>query len=189
MQCGNGLTGIALSLRCRAMRDELPPIETPFLVEGLKVLPAWIDTNGHFNIAYYLHCFDLAFDRVYERFGFEHGMIKTQQASTFAAEMHLSFKRELFEGAPLRITTQLIDFDPRRCSFVQAMYHADEGYLAATVEWLILYIDMNQRKVAMMPAPLQAHLARVLEAHRTIPLPAPVGRGISIPRRSTAEPA
>lgn len=189
MQRGKSLTGIALSLMCRAMRDELPPIETPFLVEGLKVLPEWIDTNGHFNIAYYLHCFDLAFDRVFERFGFEHDMIRKQQASVFAAELHLSFKRELFEGAPLRITTQLIDVDPRRCSFVQAMYHADEGYLAATVEWLMLYIDMNQRKVAVMPATQQAHLARVLEAHRTVPLPAPVGRGISIPRRSTTEPA
>ncbi|MGH6879915.1 thioesterase family protein [Hypericibacter sp.] len=171
------------------MRDELPPIEIPFLAEGLKVLPAWIDSNGHFNIAYYLHCFDLAYDRVYDQFGFERGTAETLQASTFAAEMHLSFKRELFEGAPLRITTQLIDVDPRRVYFVQAMYHADEGYLAATVEWLILYIDMNQRRVAAMPPKLQAHLARVLEAHRTIPLPAPVGRGISIPRRSPTDPA
>jgi acyl-CoA thioester hydrolase len=171
------------------MRDDPPPIEAPFQVEGLKVLPAWIDSNGHFNIAYYLHCFDLAFDRVFERFGFEHGMIAKQQASTFAAEMHLSFKRELFEGAPLRITSQLVDFDAKRCHFIQAMYHAEEGYLAATVEWLLLYIDMTQRKVTAMPASLQAHLARVLEAHRAVPLPGPVGRGISIPGRTVAETA
>jgi len=171
------------------MRDELPPIEAPFLVEGLTVQPAWIDSNGHFNIAYYLHCFDLAFDRVYERFGFEHGMIQKYGASTFAAEMHLSFKRELFEGARLRITTQLVDFDAKRCHFIQAMYHADEGYLAATVEWLILYIDMTQRKVASMPARLQAYLARVLEAHRATPLPGPVGRGIAITKRAATEPS
>jgi acyl-CoA thioester hydrolase len=171
------------------MRDEPPPIEAPFQVEGLKVLPAWIDSNGHFNIAYYLHCFDLAFDRVFERFGFEHGMIAKQQASTFAAEMHLSFKRELFEGAPLRITSQLVDFDAKRCHFIQAMYHAQEGYLAATVEWLLLYIDMTQRKVTTMPASLQAHLGRVLEAHRAVPLPGPIGRGIAIPKRTAAETA
>lgn len=171
------------------MRDELPPIEAPFLVEGLTVLPAWIDSNGHFNIAYYLHCFDLAFDRVYERFGFEHGMIQKHGASTFAAEMHLSFRRELFEGAKLRITTQLVDFDAKRCHFIQAMYHADEGYLAATVEWLILYIDMAQRKVGSMPARLQAYLARVLEAHRAVPLPGPVGRGIAITKRAATEPS
>jgi acyl-CoA thioester hydrolase len=189
MQRGNSLTDFALSLRCRAMRDELPPIEAPFLVEGLTVLPEWIDTNGHLNIAYYLRAFDLAFDRVYERFGFEHGMITKQQASTFAAEMHLSFKRELFEGMPLRITTQLVAFDAKRCHFLQAMYHAEEGYLAATVEWLILYIDMTQRRVATMPASLQAHLARVLEAHRNLPLPGPVGRGIAIPQRVVSRTA
>lgn len=171
------------------MRDELPPIETPFRVEGLTVLPAWIDSNGHFNIAYYLRCFDLAFDRVYEKLGFEHDMIRKQQASTFAAELHLSFKRELFEGAPLRIDTHLVDFDAKRCFFMQAMYHAEEGYLSATVEWLVLYIDMNRRRVATMPVTLQAHLARVLEAHRSIPLPAPVGHGIAIPRRLAGEPA
>jgi acyl-CoA thioester hydrolase len=103
--------------------------------------------------------------------------------------MHLSFKRELFEGAPLRITSQLVDFDAKRCHFIQAMYHAQEGYLAATVEWLLLYIDMTQRKVTTMPPSLQAHLARVLEAHRAVPLPGPVGRGISIPRRTVAETA
>jgi acyl-CoA thioester hydrolase len=171
------------------MRDDPPHIETPFQVEGLKVLPAWIDSNGHFNIAYYLHCFDLAFDRVYERLGFEHDMIRKRQASTFAGELHLSFKRELFEGAPLRIDTHMVDFDAKRCVFMQAMYHATEGYLAATVEWLVLYIDMNERKVATMPADLQAHMARVLAAHRAIPLPAPVGRGIGIPRRTAGETA
>lgn len=162
------------------MRDELPPIEAPFVVEGLAVLPEWIDSNGHLNIAYYLRAFDLAFDRVFERFGFARDMIKTQQASTFAAEMHLSFKRELFAGNPLRITTQLVDFDAKRCHFIQAMYHAQEGFLAATVEWLLLYIDMTKRKVALMPEGLQRHMARLLEAHSQVPLPAEIGRRIAI---------
>lgn len=162
------------------MRDELPAIEAPFVVEGLAVLPEWIDSNGHLNIAYYLRAFDLAFDRVFERFGFSRDMIKTQQASTFAAEMHLSFKRELFAGNPLRITTQLVDFDAKRCHFIQAMYHAQEGFLAATVEWLLLYIDMTKRKVALMPEGLQRHMARLLEAHSQVPLPAEIGRRIAI---------
>ncbi|MFZ5790695.1 MAG: thioesterase family protein [Pseudomonadota bacterium] len=164
------------------MRDELPAIEAPFVVEGLAVRPEWIDSNGHLNIAYYLRAFDLAFDRVYERLGFSHDMIERRRASTFAAEMHLSFRRELFAGQPLRITTQLVDFDAKRCHLIQAMYHAEEGFLAATVEWLVLYIDMTKRKVAVMPDGLQRHLARVLAAHRELPLPGEIGRRIAIPK-------
>ena len=41
----------------------------------------------------------------------------------------------LFEGAPLRITTQLVDFDAKRMHFIQCMYHAGQGFLAARADY------------------------------------------------------
>jgi acyl-CoA thioester hydrolase len=158
-------------------------IEAPFVTEDLAVQPDWIDYNGHLNVAYYLHAFDLGFDAVYEKMGFRPDVVRERNASGFAAELHLTFQRELLEGDRLRITTQLLEFDAKRCRMFQMMYHADSNELAATCEWMSLYIDMTKRKVSDMPAELQERLAHVLEAHGKLAVPPEAGRGISLGNR------
>lgn len=159
------------------------PIPAPFESVGIDVLPEWIDSNGHMNIAYYVAAFDRAFDKIYDQFGFTRAMMRDRNASSFTSELHITYQRELMVGDPIRVTTQLLGFDAKRCHFIQCMYHAAEGYLAATLEWLLLYIDMTQRRVTTMPEELQRHLARVVEAHRALPLPPEVGRRISLDAR------
>ncbi|MEX2200171.1 MAG: thioesterase family protein [Dongiaceae bacterium] len=158
-------------------------IETPFVSAGITVLPEWIDYNGHLNVAYYLHAFDLGYDAVFEKMGFTPDVVRERNASGFAAELHLTFQRELLEGDRLRITTQLLEFDAKRCRMIQMMYHDASNELAATCEWMSLYIDMTKRKVSEMPAELQQRLARVLDAHSKLPAPPESGRGISLGNR------
>ena len=155
-------------------------IPAPFESVGIRVLPEWIDANGHMNIAYYIAAFDRAFDQVYDQFGFTRAMMRERNASSFTSELHVTYQRELMQGDPLRVTTQLLGFDPKRLHFIQCMYHATDGYLAATMEWLLLHVDMTARRVATMPESLQQHLARVLEAHRQVAVPPEVGRKISL---------
>jgi len=107
----------------------------------------------------------------------------TTATSTFAAEMHITFQGEVFEGDRLRITSQLIAMDAKKFHWFQAMYHAEKGYLAATCEWMILFIDMTQRRVTEMPAATREHLERVLAAHATLPRPPEVGRQIDLQNR------
>src|SRR3546814_12716097 len=84
-------------------------------------------------------------------------MMRERNASSFTSELHITYQRELMEGDPIRVTTQLLGFDAKRCHFVQCMYHAGDGYLASTLEWLLLYIDMTARRVTVMPEDLQRH--------------------------------
>ncbi len=166
----------------RPMDDTKFPtaIPAPFESVGIRVLPEWIDANGHMNIAYYIAAFDRAFDQVYDKFGFTRAMMRERNASSFTSELHITYQRELMEGDPIRVTTQLLGFDAKRCHFVQCMYHAEAGYLASTLEWLLLYIDMTARRVTTMPEALQQHLARVVAAHKAIEVPPEVGRRISL---------
>lgn len=156
------------------------PIPAPFICTGLKVLPEWIDANGHMNVAYYLKAFDIGFDAAYDALGLGFDMIHRDGASTMAAEMHITYQGELMERDPIRVQTQLIDFDAKRFHWFQTMYHAEKGFLAATCEWLILFIDMNKRRVAAMPDDLTALMSRVKQAHHALPLPPEVGRSISL---------
>ena len=59
------------------------------------------------------------------------------------------------------------------------MFHADEGFLAATYESLSVHVDIAARRTADMPAELFDRLARVLEAHRALARPWQVGHVMS----------
>lgn len=156
------------------------PIAVPFVSDQLRVLPEWIDYNGHMNVAFYLRAFDLAFDGVFDELALGTEMMTTAKVSTFAAEMHITFQGEVFESDRLRITTQLVGLDNKRFQWFQSMYHAEKGYLAGTCEWMILFIDMTQRRVAEIPAPTKARLDAVMAAHAVLPQPPEMGRNISL---------
>jgi len=158
-----------------------PP--TPYESNRLRVLPGWIDGNGHMNVAYYLLAFDQAFDEVYEALDISFGALAGTGISTMAAENHLTYQGEVFEGNPLRITSQLLAFDAKRFQWFQCMYHAEKGYLAATCEWMVLCVDLTARRVAEFPADLQARLGKVLAAHASLPLPPEAGRAVSLKSR------
>jgi acyl-CoA thioester hydrolase len=159
------------------------PIPAPYVCDRHSVLKDWTDLNGHMNVAYYLTAFDQSFDEAYELIGITAQHLKQAGGTTFAAEAHVTYQRELVEGDPIRVTSQLIAFDAKRMHWIQCMYHRHHGFLAATAEWLVLYVDLGRRKVASMPEDLQQRLARIREAHGRLPRPAVTGRGIDIANR------
>ena len=156
----------------------------PFVSSAMRVEPQWIDYNGHLNMAYYHALFDRAVDEVFSLVGLTRDYVETRNASTFTAECHILYKRELTEGDIVRITAQLIAFDDKRLHYYLEMRHAHEGWLAATSENLSLHVDMVHRKVTPFPADILANLALMKAAHSMMPLPATIGRIIGMPKRS-----
>ena len=86
----------------------------------------------------------------------------------------------------MRITWQLLDWDHKRLHFFESMYHAEEGWLAATSEQLAIHVDMNTRRSAPFSTPLQACLEGVMARHRALEMPERAGRRIGIERRPAA---
>ena len=156
----------------------------PFVSSPMRVEPQWIDYNGHLNMAYYHVLFDRAVDEVFSLVGLTRDYVETRHASTFAAECHILYKRELTEGDLVRVTAQLIAFDDKRLHYYLEMRHANEGWLAATSENLSLHVDMVHRKVTPFPADILANIALMKAAHSMMPLPATIGRIIGMPRKS-----
>ena len=148
----------------------------------LTVEPQWIDYNGHLNMAYYNVLFDRGADELFEEFGFGPDYAQSTGFSTFSAEFHVCYLRELHEGNKVYVTSQLIDFDEKRFHFYQELYH-ENGWLSATGEGLGLHIDLSGPKVAAMPAAQHAAMSAVHNAHSALPMPERVGRKIGIQRR------
>ncbi len=153
-------------------------VEAPFDQYRGKVVPEWIDINGHMNVAYYVLAFDHATDMFFDDIGLDDEYRKRTGGSTFAVESFVTYQREVMEGDPLRITTQLLGYDSKRLWFFHQMFHATEGYLAATTEWLNLHIDLNVRRVVPMPDNIQQRLGAIWAKHQNLPRPKEAGRSV-----------
>lgn len=151
------------------------------------VRPEWIDYNGHMNVAYYTLVFDHGVDAFFEYVGLGRAYRDSTTGSTFAVEQHITYNREVIEGDELRCTTRLVAFDEKRIHHFHEMYHAADGYLAATTEFLSLHVDLSIRKVTPMPENILARLADLLAAHRTLPPSDNIGRMIGVPEGGSAQ--
>lgn len=150
----------------------------PALITGctVKVAPEWIDGNGHMNVAFYVQAFDLATDHFLERINLGWSYLEKDNGSTFTAEMNVSYVTEVHLDAPLAFTTQLIGFDDKRVHYFHQMFHAEEGFLAATNECLSLHVDMSVRKVAPIPPAQRELLREIQDSQAHLPVPERVGR-------------
>ncbi len=156
----------------------------PFVSSTMRVEPAWIDYNGHLNMAYYHVLFDRAVEEAFALVGLGADYVQNRNASYFAAECHIRYLRELNSGDPVRVTVQLLDFDDKRLHFFMMLRHATEGWVSAVSENMSLHVDMTTRKVSPFPADILANLAIMKAMHARMARPDDAGRVISIPKRA-----
>src|SRR4029078_6912429 len=168
-------------------RTDLDPVFfAPFVSSLMHVDPQWIDYNGHLNMAYYNVLFDRAVDEVYELIGIGADYLKRANHSTFTAEVHVRYVRELYANDPVRVTFQLLDFDSKLFPYFEQLFHATEGWVSATSENMTLHVDMAAKKVAPFPDSVMRALARMKAAHAQLPRPEAAGRRIAMPERRRA---
>lgn len=152
----------------------------PLRVHREAVRPEWIDYNGHMNVAYYVLAFDHATDAMYDRLGLDRAYRERTNCSTFAVEMNVSYVREVHEGDALSFATWIVGVDDKRLHYYHEMYHADEGWLAATCELLSLHIDMARRRTVPFPEDIRAGLEAVRAEHAKLPRPERIGRTFGV---------
>lgn len=160
-------------------------IPTPLAIHEETVLPEWIDYNGHMNVAFYVLAFDHATDAMLEFLRLTHDYKAKENTTTFVADMNVTYRQEVKEGDPLRFTTRILNCDEKRIHFWHEMYHAEEGYLAATNELLSLHIDLRNRRVGPMTKDVADWVAEVCNAHSHLPLPEGVGRLIGMKKKTS----
>jgi len=161
--------------------DPEPAFFAPFVSSLMRVEPQWIDYNGHLNMAYYNVLFDRAVDEAYELLGIGIDYLKQHNHSTFTAEAHIRYLRELHDGDPVRVTFQMLDYDLKRIHYFEQLLHATENWVSATSENMTLHVDMATKKVAPFPESVLRSLARMKAAHASLPQPEAAGRSIKMP--------
>jgi acyl-CoA thioester hydrolase len=166
-----------------ATGDDVQFRPTLFLSSVMQIEPQWIDYNGHLNMAYYNVMFDRAIDELWLQLGIGPGYMKQRHGSTFSAECHVRYLREIHLGDPVQVSILLVAADEKRLHTFEELRHATEGWLSATSENMTIHIDMTARKTAPFPSDIRARVQALANAHAAIARPEAVGRKIAMPAK------
>ena len=158
------------------MTDPVPLMSSLHAVEA-----DWIDYNQHMNMGYYTVLFDRTADEAYAEIGFGPDYRAASGCTTYAAEFHVRYLRELKLGDRVRASFRILDHDEKRFHSYQELIRED-GTLVATGEGIALHVDQSGPKVVPMPDEVLSRLRRVAEAHKALPRPETAGRGMGLRR-------
>lgn len=154
----------------------------PLMSREMTVEKQWIDYNGHMNMAFYGLLADRGADDAFEAVGMGEAYARSRRLTTYSAELHVCYIRELHLGDRVNVGFQLIAHDEKRLHSYQEIRHVD-GWLAATAEMLTLHIDMTGPKVTPFPPDVLAAIEAMRAEHDTLPVPERVGRTIGIRKK------
>ncbi len=159
------------------------PYDAPIRIADLKVLPDWIDFNGHMNAAYYGLTFQEQAEAFLERdVGFGASFAEATGNGPFVLQQHLNYLGEMVEGEPFYITMRLIDHDTKRMHMFFEMISARTDKVCATAEYLNMNVNLAERRGAVFPDWLKARLDTMQDVHDALPRPAQVGAPLGIRR-------
>ncbi len=158
-------------------------VTAPLVSSPIAIDPAWIDHNGHLNMAYYNVIFDRALDEVLLPAGLGPDYVRETGCTYMAVEAHICYLREVFRTDTVRVSVRVLDLDPKRMHLYCEMRHASEDWLAATSEWMFLHVDTNERRTATWPPPIFEWLEVIHRADKHLKPPERAGRRIGIPRK------
>lgn len=139
-----------------------------------QVPQGWTDYNGHMNEVHYLEAGSKATDRFMELVGADAAYI-AGGLSYFTVENHVRYLDEVHAGDRLRAETRLLDGAGKKLHLFHILTRGD-GTTVATVESLLLHVDLGTRKTCLPGAEVSRALADFATAQATLPAPEGSGR-------------
>jgi carnitine 3-dehydrogenase len=144
-------------------------------VTGDRQVPqSWTDYNGHMNEAHYLEAAAAATDRFMELVGADGDYVASGR-SYFTVENHIRYLDELHAGDRLTITTQVLKGEGKKMQLFHFLKGAG-GQVAATVETLLLHVDLKTRSSSLPGPEVANRLAAFANDHARLPTPDGAGR-------------
>ena len=118
-------------------------------LKKIKITKDWVDYNGHMNVAYYNLIFDMhGAEILMTLFNMGEHSAKTTKKSIMWVETHIVYNQEVTDGDQVDINLTYVDHDKKRILYKMEMIQNEKKYLAAAIEILALYVDLEKRKVA-----------------------------------------
>lgn len=146
------------------------------------VLPEWIDYNGHMNDAYYVVAFSQAIDAFMLHIGLDEEFREEQSVSIYTLQSMVTYLKEVAKAEPIIIQGHLLESDNKKLRLFMTMYHGQTHDELATMETLLLHMDMQAHRAAPFLEQTQSLVNNIQAAHNLLETPPNAGKAIAIRR-------
>ena len=145
----------------------------------------WLDYNRHMNVTWYTLIFDRAGESFVHSLGLGEEKSKETGISWMALESHVTYDKEVLPGQQVAVKIRIVDYDTKRLHLYFEMHvKGKSGYLAATMEQMLICVDLNKRKAAPFPNKIFRNIAARFQHYSLLPLPERLGHQIGIRRKA-----
>ena len=159
--------------------SHLPIDETLPVCSGI-IPDEWIDESGHAAAANIVLAFEDANKQVLDQLGLDRDYRVKFDTAPFLIEMHVSYLSEMKPAVPYSIKLQFLNFNEKRAHYFLFLHQGRNNQLAATIELLIVNVDLKSRRSKAFPDPILNKFKQIQTAHRNLPLPAQAGNSINL---------
>jgi acyl-CoA thioester hydrolase len=137
--------------------------------ERLVVPAEYGDDNGHLNVRHYLGLFDDGEEVLLSRVGLGTDLARRGIGGVFALEQHLTYRREVGVADEVSVGVRVVGRTERMIHLVSYLANHTKREVAASLEALDAYVDLDTRRLAAMPEDPAAALDRLVTAAEALP--------------------
>ncbi|MDR5740607.1 MULTISPECIES: thioesterase family protein [unclassified Caballeronia] len=124
------------------------------------VRPEWVDYNGHLRDAFYMLIYSLATDAFMDGIGLGDETRRARHRTLYTLEAHVTYLRELKEGAAVRVDVRVIAKDTKRIHLYLQMFEGEGVDAVSACEQMLMHIDTSgMPKAAAFDGDIAANIA------------------------------
>ena len=148
-----------------------------------KVLPDWVDYNGHLRDAYYVLALSLATDALMDRIGLDAAYRARTACTLFSLEMHLHWLHEVKGTDFIEIDANLLGVDRKRLYVGYDVRVAGRVEVVATGEFMFLHVKQGEKTgSAAFPPAVERAIAALAAPPGSPPWAGPGSRTMQLGR-------
>ncbi|MHC8312366.1 thioesterase family protein [Pseudomonas sp. GT1P32] len=146
-----------------------------------RIIPDWVDYNGHLRDAFYLLIFSYATDALMDRLGMDSNNREASGNSLFTLELHLNYLHEVKLDADVEVHTQIIAHDSKRLHLYHSLHLVGDDKELAGNEQMLLHVDLAGPRSAPFSEETLGKLQAIVAQQTDLPTPDYIGRVIAFP--------
>ncbi len=135
------------------------------------IYPNYIDHMGHMNVQFYVALFDQATWILFDRVGLSLLYFTDHARGMAALEQHIHYRREVFAGTVVTISSEIISVFDKTVRFRHIM--RDHSEVAATCDMVGAHLDRVAHKAIPFPPHIHTNLVARSTASEDGPVTSP----------------
>lgn len=124
----------------------------------VSIPPEFIDVNGHVNVQHYLHLGTLGVGALLDLAGLDDAYRRDRGYSVFTRKHHVEYFHELLLGDRVSVHAFAVDRSRTTLHTVSYVVDPERERLAATVETMLVHVDLAARRPVPIPGDLAARI-------------------------------